>query len=129
MLSIALIIVVFPVPGPPVITTTPSLMAVLIAFFCYCSLETSTGLWAASYLVIHYNYSIEIAASFAAIFYIGITLGRFLCGFISMKMNDIAIRMPLISNLAHGYLLPENINIWDREMHNIVDEFPVDCIT
>lgn len=61
---------------------------VLISFFCYCSLETATGLWAASYLVLHYNYSIETAASFAAIFYVGITTGRFLCGFISIKFSD-----------------------------------------
>ena len=84
---------------------------VLIAFFCYCSLETATGLWAASYLVIHYNYSIETAASFAAIFYIGITLGRFLCGFISMKMNDkqmINIGLYIISSGIILLLIPKS---------------------
>ncbi len=61
---------------------------VLVGFFCYCALETSCGLWAASYLTLHCNFTVERAATFASMFYIGITFGRFLSGFISLKLSD-----------------------------------------
>ncbi len=61
---------------------------IFIAFFCYCALEATTGLWASSYLVLNKGISPEIAAKFASLFYIGITVGRFLCGFISEKFGD-----------------------------------------
>ena len=57
-------------------------------FFCYCSLELTTSLWTSSYLVEHWSFSPEIAAGFASMFYIGITLGRFLNGFLAMKLGD-----------------------------------------
>jgi fucose permease len=61
---------------------------VLIAFFCYCSIETVAGLWGASYLVEERGISREIAAQWIALFYIGITAGRFVSGFITMKLNN-----------------------------------------
>jgi fucose permease len=61
---------------------------VLIAFFCYCTLETITGLWGASFLVMVKNISPEIAAQWIALYYIGITFGRFMSGFITMKLNN-----------------------------------------
>ncbi|NLM60544.1 MAG: MFS transporter, partial [Clostridiales bacterium] len=61
---------------------------VLITFFGYCALETTAGLWASSYLVLHRGVAKEIAAQFASLFFIGITFGRFLCGFISDKFGD-----------------------------------------
>ena len=61
---------------------------ILIAFFCYCSLETITGLWGASYLVIEKRISPEIAARWVTLYYLGITAGRFISGFITMKLNN-----------------------------------------
>jgi len=61
---------------------------VLITFFGYCAIETTAGLWASSYLVLHRGVAKEIAAQFASLFFIGITFGRFLCGFISDKFGD-----------------------------------------
>ncbi|NLA58194.1 MAG: MFS transporter [Firmicutes bacterium] len=61
---------------------------VLITFFGYCALETTAGLWASSYLVMHRGVAKEIAAQFASLFFIGITLGRFVCGFISDRFGD-----------------------------------------
>jgi len=60
----------------------------LAAFFCYCSLEIVAGLWGASYLVTIRNFSPEIAAQWVSLYYIGITAGRFVSGFITMKMNN-----------------------------------------
>ncbi len=58
------------------------------AFFCYCSMELTSTLWASTYLVERWHFSPEIAAGFASMFYLGITAGRFLNGFLAMKFND-----------------------------------------
>ena len=62
---------------------------VLICFFCYCALEQTTGLWASSYLTLYKGVPAETAASFASMFFIGITAGRALNGFLAMKLNDV----------------------------------------
>ncbi len=61
---------------------------VMTAFFCYCALEQTAGLWASSYLVLHSGLSEETAAGYASLFYIGITVGRALSGFLTMKFRD-----------------------------------------
>jgi fucose permease len=62
--------------------------AVLVTFFCYCALESTTGLWAASYLNLYRNVDATTAASLASMFYIGITIGRAVNGFETMKLSD-----------------------------------------
>ena len=66
----------------------PGAKAVMITFFCYCALESTTGLWASSYLVLYKGISTESAAKFASLFFLGITIGRALSGFLTMKLND-----------------------------------------
>ena len=61
---------------------------IMIAFFCYCALEQTAGLWASSYMVLNKGVPEEVAASYASMFYIGITVGRFVSGFLTMKFND-----------------------------------------
>ena len=61
---------------------------IMICFFCYCAIEATTGLWASSYLNIYKGADIKTAASFGSLFYIGITAGRVISGFITMKLND-----------------------------------------
>jgi fucose permease len=60
----------------------------LAVFFCYCSIETITGLWGSSYLVLVKNISPKIAAQWISLYYIGITLGRFISGFLTIKLNS-----------------------------------------
>lgn len=62
---------------------------ILVCFFCYCAMEQTTGLWASSYLTLHKGVSADTAASFASMFYLGITVGRALSGFLTMKLNDV----------------------------------------
>ena len=62
---------------------------VLICFFCYCAIEQTAGLWASSYLNIYKGIPVETAANFASMFYIGITVGRAISGFITMKLSDL----------------------------------------
>ena len=73
------------------IFTIPGAKEILITFFCYCALEQTAGLWASSYLALYHSLSEEVAASFASLFFLGITLGRGISGFITMKLNDTAM--------------------------------------
>ena len=66
----------------------PGVKEILFCFFCYCAVEQTTGLWASSYLTLSRGVAAETAASFASLFYFGITAGRAACGFITMKFND-----------------------------------------
>ncbi len=66
----------------------PGVLQVLFTFFCYCAVEQTTSLWAASYLVLTNGVSTQTAAGYASLFFIGITVGRAISGFITMKLND-----------------------------------------
>ncbi len=60
----------------------------MLCFFCYSAVEQTTGLWAASYLNGACGFSAEISATFAGLFFVGITVGRFLSGFMTMRLSD-----------------------------------------
>ena len=60
----------------------------MAAFFCYCALEQTASLWASSYLVLQKGVPVQTAARFTGLFFIGITAGRGLSGFLTLKLND-----------------------------------------
>lgn len=60
----------------------------LVGFFAYCAAEATTMNWASTYFSAVKNMPAEQAARLASLFYIGITVGRFLCGFITDKLGD-----------------------------------------
>lgn len=60
----------------------------LIGFFAYCAAEATAMGWASTYLVEVRGVSTERAALFASLFYIGLTIGRFLGGFFMNKLGD-----------------------------------------
>ncbi|MEG1877320.1 MAG: MFS transporter [Lachnospiraceae bacterium] len=60
----------------------------LISFFCYCAVEATTGLWGSTYLVQVHGLSAKTAASWIALYYLGITIGRLLAGFLSMRLSN-----------------------------------------
>lgn len=66
----------------------PGAKPALLSFFCYCAAELTTGLWASSYLVVSKGISTEKAAKWVSFFYLGITIGRFLSGFLAMYFNN-----------------------------------------
>ena len=66
----------------------PGAKEVMLSFFCYSAVEQTSGLWAASYAVLHNGVSADVAARYASFVYLGITAGRALGGFISMYLND-----------------------------------------
>lgn len=66
----------------------PGAKQVMITFFCYCALEQTAGLWASSYLVLSRGLTKELAASFASLFFLGITIGRMISGFMTIRYTD-----------------------------------------
>lgn len=67
---------------------------VMFCFFCYCALESTTGLWASSYLSIQKGMPAEESAGYAGMFFLGITVGRAVSGFVTMIRSDVQmIRM------------------------------------
>ena len=72
----------------PQIIKIPGAKEVMLCFFCYCAIEQTAGLWASSYLTLFKGVSAETAARFAGMFFIGITVGRAINGFIARKLQD-----------------------------------------
>ena len=62
--------------------------SLLLGFFCYCATESTATSWACTYLVESNNIDEPTAAAFASSFFIGMTIGRFLGGFIMDKLGD-----------------------------------------
>ena len=60
----------------------------LIGFFAYCAAEATAMQWASTYFAEVKGVSAERAATFASLFYIGITVGRFIGGFLTDKLGD-----------------------------------------
>ena len=73
----------------PQIFRSPGAKEVLITFFCYCALEQTAGLWASSYLVLFRRIPSDTAATYASLFYTGITVGRLISGFLTIKLSDV----------------------------------------
>lgn len=81
------------------IVAIPGAKEVLFCFFCYCAVESTAGIWASSYLTLQKGVPAETAAGFASMFYIGITVGRAISGFLTMKLRD-----PQMIRLGQGIL-------------------------
>ena len=63
-------------------------LPLLFGFFCYCAAESTVMLWASSYLIQAHQFSTERAAALGSLFFIGLTAGRFLAGFIPSRVTD-----------------------------------------
>ncbi|MCI9514649.1 MAG: MFS transporter [Oscillospiraceae bacterium] len=70
------------------ILSIPKARASMATFFAYCALESTASLWSSSYLTLCRGVPAETAAGYAGLFFIGITAGRALSGFLTYKLND-----------------------------------------
>lgn len=66
---------------------TPKIRMAWLIFFATCALEFTVGVWGCTYLVGAENFTESNAARYMTFYYLGITLGRFTCGFISTKLS------------------------------------------
>lgn len=87
------------------VLAVPGVWAVMIAFFAYCAIEQTAGQWSASYLVLSRGFSSAEAAKFASMFYLGVTIGRGISGFITFKLNDVQMIRLGFCVIAAGILL------------------------
>jgi len=60
----------------------------LLTILMYCAIEHGVGLWGSTFLVNVKDISAKTAASWVGLYYGGITIGRFISGFIAFKLNS-----------------------------------------
>ncbi|NYE07097.1 fucose permease [Bacillus niacini] len=78
----------------------------LLSFLFYCGAEATMGLWGSSFLVNVKDLSVDTAAKWVSLYYAGITIGRFITGFITLKIgNRTLIRMGQIIAIIGAALL------------------------
>ncbi len=61
---------------------------ILIGFFAYCAAESTAMGWASTYFAQVKGIDSETAAAYASLVFIGLTVGRFLGGFLMDKIGD-----------------------------------------
>ena len=89
--------------------TAPGTREMMLLFFCYCALETTAGQWASSYLVLARGLDEQTAAGCASLFYLGVTGGRALSGFLTMRLSDrsmVRLGLAMITVGVLALLLP-----------------------
>ena len=72
----------------PELLRLPGVPQVMACFFCYCALEVTIGMWAASYCTLVRGIPASEASAWGSIFYLGVTAGRLVSGFITFRVND-----------------------------------------
>ena len=83
----------------------PGAKYLLVAFFCYCALEQTLGQWAASYFYGHLKTPEAVSAALAGIYYMGITIGRAINGFLTVRFSDrFLVRMGM-AGIAAGIIV------------------------
>ena len=90
----------------------PGAGEILVTFLCYCGLEQTAALWASSFLTLSRGVERSTAAFFASLFFLGMTLGRGVNGFLTVKFDDrTLIRMgcAIIGLGVGAMLLPGNL--------------------
>ncbi|SDT51373.1 Fucose permease [Paenibacillaceae bacterium GAS479] len=60
----------------------------LMTFLFYCGVESTLGLWGSSYLVSTKGLPADQAAHWLSLYFAGITIGRFITGFITFKFSN-----------------------------------------
>lgn len=83
----------------------PGILPNLLAFFSYCALELSAGLWFASYLVQIRNVTPQTASGWAASYYLGIMLGRLINGFLTARFSSKTLIRAGQASILMGILL------------------------
>ncbi len=78
----------------------------LFGFTCYCATESTFMLWSTTYLVMARGLDAAAAASMGGLFFIGMTVGRGISGFIAMKLRPKQmVRLGQVMMVLGGLLL------------------------
>ncbi len=87
------------------VVAIPGAKEIMICFFCYCALEQTAGLWASSYLHLSKGVPAVTAAGYASMLFAGVTIGRAISGFVTMKLNDTQMIRLGLSIVSLGILI------------------------
>ena len=68
--------------------TIKGVMFAIVAFFSYIAIEQLCGLWFSSMVVFNLGVKESDAANWVSLFYLGIMIGRFVSGIVSLKVKD-----------------------------------------
>ena len=78
----------------------------LLSFLFYCGVESTMGLWGSSFLMSIKGLSAATAAQWVSLYYGGITAGRLITGFVTMRVsNPVLIRIGQLMTLAGALLI------------------------
>ncbi len=78
----------------------------LASFLFYCGIETTVGLWGSSYLLQVKGLPADEAAFWVSAYFAGITIGRFVTGFVTFKAsNRLLIRAGQLAEIAGTLIL------------------------
>lgn len=91
--------------GTRALLALPGVREVLAGSFCYNALESTCGIWAASYCALGLGISAEQGASYTSLFYLGTMAGRLVSGFLSIRLSDKAMIRLGQGLVASGVLL------------------------
>lgn len=87
------------------LTRVPGLKQALAVFFCYCTIEATFGLWGASFLVFERGFEVDQAARLTSLYYLGITIGRFFSGFLTLHLTNRQLVQLGLGVIALGLVL------------------------
>ncbi len=77
----------------------------MFIFLFYVHIESLLGVWIASYIFIEKGVSASIAALFATTYYLGLTIGRLLSGFLAKKFTPHQLIYAGVSLILSGAIL------------------------
>lgn len=63
----------------------------LLSFLFYCGVEATVGLWGSSFLVNVKKLPPSVAAQWVSFYWGGLTVGRFITGFVTFKMSNLML--------------------------------------
>ena len=69
----------------------PSVVISCIVFFVICACEYTAGVWSSTFFAEYKGFTADRAAKAAMLFYVGMTLGRFVSGLVGKKLKSIQI--------------------------------------
>jgi len=76
------------VPGTSALLRLRGARFAVLLFFVTGGIEMTLGLWGSTYLVLARGIARETATSWLALYYLGLTVGRFLFGFLSDRLDS-----------------------------------------
>jgi fucose permease len=84
---------------------TPGVIPAMLCFFFYCATEYTLGLWGATFLTTVRAFGKAAAASAISFYYMGITLGRFFAGFLTIRFTGKQLIRGGVCGIVLGALL------------------------